>query len=106
MTAWLELADLAIEATRNVFGVEAVITPAATGIAETLTVIHDSSHTELTFAEHLQSASRPMIDIRLNDLTVTPLQGDVVVVDGTGYAITDVQPDGQGAAKLFLAESV
>ena len=102
MSTWLELADMAIVASRDVFGVAATFTPVSTGVAETLVAVHDSAHLELSFSEHIQSASRPMVDVRIDDLTVTPIQGDAVTVAGVGFVISDVQLDGHGAAKLFL----
>ena len=53
---------------------------------------------------------RPVLGIRLSDLVaagITPQQGDkVTVIDDAGgqtdYQVSNVDPDGQGAAKLSL----
>jgi hypothetical protein len=51
------------------------------------------------------SDNRPLLGIRYSDLDqagITPLQGDKVTIDGIDYQVSDVNTDGQGAAKLTL----
>ena len=45
---------------------------------------------------------RPVVELRLTDLGIDPLEGDEVVVDGVTYRIMDVQRDGHGSAALLL----
>lgn len=51
-----------------------------------------------------QTATSPMLDIRLAEFTIPPAKGDHITVDGTEYQVTDFQPDGQGRADLVLKE--
>lgn len=45
---------------------------------------------------------RPMLDVRLADLLPTvPAKEDEYTVRGVTYEVSEVRPDGQGAAKLF-----
>ncbi len=45
---------------------------------------------------------RPVVEIRMSDLGVDPMEGDEVIVDGVTYRIIDVHLDGHGSAVLFL----
>ncbi len=45
---------------------------------------------------------RPVVEIRIADLGVDPMEGDEVIVDGSTYRIIDIHLDGHGAAVLFL----
>lgn len=45
---------------------------------------------------------RPVVELREADITITPLEGDTVVVNEITYRILEVQPDGQGAVVLVL----
>lgn len=42
------------------------------------------------------------LGIKLADYAVVPIKGDGVTVNGNGYVIDQVRPDGQGGAKLVL----
>jgi len=100
------LADLANVAARDTFGQSVSYTPAATGIAESITAPFDAAHEVMSLdAEQPISSTAPVIDVRLADLSVAPAQGDLCTVGGTDYEVTDVQP-GQvgGTAHLMLVE--
>ena len=45
---------------------------------------------------------RPVVEIRIADLGIDPMEGDEVVVGGATYRIIDFHLDGHGAAVLFL----
>lgn len=48
---------------------------------------------------------QPILGIRLSDFTtagITPDQGDKVTIAGVDYQVSNVDPDGQGEAKLSL----
>ena len=48
------------------------------------------------------SMTQPSLDVRLSDFTEEPKQTDLLTVFDTEYEVIDVQPDGQGAARLVL----
>ena len=45
---------------------------------------------------------RPVVEIRLADLGIDPMDGDEVVVNEITYRILEIQPDGHGTASLIL----
>ena len=45
---------------------------------------------------------RPVVEVRLADLGIDPMEGDEVMVNEITYRILDVQLDGLGAAVLVL----
>lgn len=101
--AW-DLADAAILAARNEFGSTVVYTPAAGGGPYTLTAILDRPYqsTVISPAEVELAGRGPVLDLRLADLAVEPLQGDALTVDGGSYTVEEVEPDGRGGVKLLL----
>ena len=82
-------------------------TPTATSVAEEIRGVFDVA--KKVIVEDGSSApttsTRPSLWIRLEDLTVAPVQGDrFVPEDGATYEVTDVQRDGIGGADLFAFE--
>lgn len=72
-----------------------------------LIAVFDNGAKELSFHAGGEPVSdnRPLLGIRMSDLTnagITPDQGDKVTIDGTDYQVSDVNDDGQGAAKITL----
>ncbi len=107
---WLALADLATVAVRDTFS-EATdlvtFTPALTAIAESIVAPFDAAFESLELEGGVPFATtRPMLTVRLGDLSATPLQGDKFSARGQLYLVTEVQPDGNGAAHVFLIETV
>jgi hypothetical protein len=45
---------------------------------------------------------RPMVELRISDLGITPMEEDEVVINDITYRIMDVQPDGHGAVVLVM----
>lgn len=45
---------------------------------------------------------KPTLILRLADLPSPPLQGDRIEVDGQGFRVAEVRPDGDGGATLPL----
>lgn len=101
--AW-DLADAANLAVRNTFGSEVVYTPAAGGGPYTFTAVLDRPYQAVSMSPaEVELAGRgPVLDIRLADLPVAPVQGDALTVDGGSYTVEEVEPDGRLGAKLYL----
>jgi hypothetical protein len=70
----------------------------------TLTGVFDEAHHLMETSANSAPVSTiaPVLGVRLADLPVPPLQGDVIVVAGISYKIAVPQPDGQGGSKLIL----
>jgi hypothetical protein len=101
--AWANLADLAIKATRHVFGVPIVYTPALTGLPSAITAPFDEAAKRVVQqGDTWIEATCPLLTVRLADLPVMPAQHDAVTVAGHAYEVSSVEPDGQGCAKLYL----
>ncbi len=47
---------------------------------------------------------RPVVELRLVDLGIDPMDGDEVIVNNVSYRIMDVQPEGNGTVVLFLSQ--
>ncbi len=45
---------------------------------------------------------RPVVELRLSDLGVDPMEGDEMVISGITYRVIDVNNDGFGASVLVL----
>jgi hypothetical protein len=102
--AW-GLADLATKAARDEFGSEIVYTPVAGGGPFTLTATFDRAFEAVSLggADFEIASRRPILDLRLADLSVEPKTGDSLTVDGSNaYTVEEIEPDGRGSAKLFL----
>jgi hypothetical protein len=72
-----------------------------------IVAVFDDGAKELTFHANGEQVSdnRPLLGIRLSDLTkagITPNQGDKVTISGVDFQVSDINPDGLGAAKLTL----
>ena len=103
MGIWPAYADVATVASRDMYGVEVVITPQATGVPETIQMPFDRRWIEAgSAADSPGSDLASVLDVRLLDMTVAPAQDDPLTVNGIAYVIDDVQATGNGDAKLFL----
>jgi len=108
--AWATLADVTTKAVLRSFKTASAASyvPTATGVAESIDAIFDAAfETFDTDADQPMIVTRPMIDIRLADLSVAPAQGDAVTVSGVVYEVTEIQPQPSGlAARLFLTTGI
>ena len=107
------LAALAQDACQTVFGRDWTVsyTPAGKSAAALTCISFDPAHEQIEMQGEMPvSAVRPVLDVQLSDFVAAwgagtePKQHDLVTIDGTDYEVTDVQPDGHGAAKLVLVE--
>lgn len=105
---WGTLAAVATGTVRDTMRETALssYTPSSTGVPESIPVIYERAHEVFeTDGEQAFSARLPMIDIVLSDLTVAPLQDDLVTVGAIDYRVTDVQYIESGlSARLLLVE--
>ena len=107
------LAALAQDACQSVFGTDWTVsyTPAGELAAALVPISFDPAYEQLEMQGQVAvSAIKPVLDVQFADFVTlwgagtVPAQGDLVTIDGTDYEVTDVQPDGHGAAKLVLVE--
>lgn len=105
--AWNDAADDVLAACMDVFGDAHSVDFAAPVVVKsafgTGRGVFDAAHELVdTGGEFPVSTTAPVLGIRLSEFTVVPEMGNEVVIDGANYRIDDVQPDGQGGAKLML----
>lgn len=104
--AWPDIADRAIKATRDVFGLAVTYTPTSTGVGVSIVAPFDEAAQVVEMSGDIPvSATRPMLGVRLADLALMPVRGDRFTVDGTSYEVTDVRRDGQGAASVYAVRT-
>ena len=85
------------------FGIEATFKPAV-GSEFTLDVIFDNEHVGVDVGDEspVVSGQKPVARVRLSDFLTDPAQGDQIEIDSVDYNVTDIEPDGTGAADLIL----
>ncbi len=107
---WRTYANLCSETVRGALGLTATYTPISTGVAVPLIKApFDGAYEELVLLDGVpDSTTRPVWDAILADLPAYPELGDVVELTPVGdaaatrFIVQDIQPGGQGTAKLFL----
>ncbi len=111
MTDWSDALDDLQEACRDTFGVPVRYIPSVEkrpglgGAAIEITGIFDDNRetVNLMGGGGMEAVvPRPVVEIRIADLGIDPMEGDEVVVNEITYRILDVQTDGHGAAVLVL----
>ena len=116
MTDWTEAIANLQEACRDTFGVPVSYIPSVEkrpelgGMAIEITGIFDNARETVNLMAGGGRGGmetvipRPVVELRLADLGIDPMEGDEVVINSLTYTITDVQPDGHGTAVLFLSQ--
>jgi hypothetical protein len=107
-TGLLGLADLAVLACRNAFGVSVAYAPRASDVPETITAVFDDPHQVIVIEDSIaNSRTAPRLMVRADDLTTTPPRvEDTAVVEGQEYMVVDVQDGAQRRSwDLELVES-
>jgi hypothetical protein len=100
----VDFAAKVIEPALRVFGVDVAYTPIG-GSAATVRGIFDNAHREVILpgADGLAiSTTGPRLDVLLTSIPNGPSRGDTFAHEGVTYRVNDVQPDGQGGARLVL----
>jgi len=73
----------------------------------TIAAVWDAPHKAVDLATGELSDIEPSIGIRLADLpAAVDVDEDTLTIDGVGYRPTDLQPDGQGGARLALRKVI
>ena len=107
-TGLLGLADLAVVAVRNAFGVSVSYAPGASDVPETITAVFDDPHEVVVIEDSVaNSRTAPRLMVRADDLGSDPPQVlDHVEVEGQEYEVVDVQDGAQRRSwDLELVES-
>ena len=101
------LADAANLAARNEFASTVTYTPAAGGSYSIAALLgRPFEGIQLGGADVMIAGRKPVLDVRLADLPVTPIAGDELTVESADYVVEEVEPDGQGGVKLILSNGV
>lgn len=105
---WPEIADLALRATRDVFGVPVVYERAAVS-AEVDAIFSEPGTSRTLPSGVVVETTDPILAVRLADLSdfgSLAEQGDRWSVGGKTYRVARVVPDGTGGAELIGEEQV
>ncbi len=93
-------------ACRNTWGQPVTYTPVSTGIAESITAILDTRWIDVAGGgEASQSAQVATLQVRSDDLSVYPEQGDTLTTAGRNYRVDDVQTDNGDMPLLILGRA-
>lgn len=63
--------------------------------------IFDNEYYEMGIGDTAYSTTQPKVTVRTSDISNVG-QGDIVIVEGTTYTVSDIQPDGTGISILRL----
>ncbi|MBF0625841.1 MAG: hypothetical protein HQL82_13660 [Magnetococcales bacterium] len=113
MNDWQKAVDDLHSACRDTFGVPISYIPSLKnrpllgGVAHDLTGIFDEARETVSLMGGGSGGMetvvpRPVVELRQADISITPMEGDTVVVGEISYRILEVQPDGLGAVVLVL----
>ena len=102
----IDFADLVLGPAMATFAIPVTITPtvsqpsAAAYSAQGIWTVQD---VDVLLEDGSTIASKSYwLGIALGEFTIAPIKGDGVTLNGNGYLIDQVRPDGQGGAKLVL----
>lgn len=101
MTAWQSMTRNVLGAAMSTFGETVTWRPGLEGHRE-LTAIFRAAHAAVDLGQGAIATVDPELDVRLSDVGEPPREGDKVIVRGLSYRVSEVQPDGEGGAKLKL----
>lgn len=97
-------ADRAAHLDADEFGVEVAYTLAAGGAAVTIAGILDEPSAVVVMGERAGALdARVTLLCQSSDLPAGAGEGDHVAVDGRGFTVANLEPDGQGMTSLTLA---
>lgn len=72
----------------------------------TFSAIFDSAHFEIDEGASLISTKTPMFSARSADVNSASIEiGDALIINGTNYAVRDIQEDGTGVSEVYLHEA-
>ena len=113
MNDWQKAVGDLQSACRDTFGVPISYIPSVEkrpllgGVAHDLTGIFDEDRETVSLMGGGSGGMetvvpRPVVELRQADISITPMEGDTVMVGEISYRILEVQPDGQGVVVLVL----
>lgn len=100
--SWQETARRMVGTCTRIFGEQVTYLPRAGGSITLLGVFNDAWQEVDPDSGAVISSNRPVIGIRLADLSAAPTAGDRVRVRGIEYLVKDSQRDGEAGAILML----
>lgn len=96
--------DAVIEALKSVHG-ETIIFKGDGSLSHSFTGVFDESYTEPDPQTGQKITSqRPSVVLALGDLPARPEREDQFLIRGKLYLVRKIEPDGKGAARIFLSE--
>lgn len=102
MSLFSDYTKSALSVLLNVCGEMVIYRPLAGGVCAVRGVF-DANHTSIEIHDGATySTVAPVLGIRLSDFGSSPVQGDRFEIQNVPYDVTNVKPDGQGAAELTL----
>lgn len=91
------LFDSVLNTCNNVFGTDVAYTSSG-GSAVSIKGVFDNAYVEVEGVVTL----KPILRIKLSDLSAPPGKGDQVTVGTTVYRVSESRPDGYGGSTLIL----
>jgi hypothetical protein len=83
-----------------------IVYASGVGAAVPVDGVFDAAYRRENAGEAGVSTSEPAVFLRLEDLPSDPrTDSPTVTINGTAYAVREVEPDGDGGVRLFLQEA-
>jgi len=108
VTAWDTITERTARALQPVFGRSVTYYPITADPYTFVAIAFDEVFQSVEMAQaQVQVASRnPVLDVYLDDMSTEPEEGDELVVASKRYQVDEIQPSGNGDAKLILSRVV
>lgn len=104
---WGRAVNRLLGAAKREFGENVTYTPAnRPGPSFVVDGIFNEMYQEVDQGGVVVTSQQPNLGIRLSDFPNPPFNEDKVAIRGFMYKVIDVQPDGEGGAKLLLHQVV
>jgi len=103
MSSWTDLVDGILRETGKVFGETIRFIPSS-GASFDVVAVYDTRYTVESFdgmSTNVQTMTH-RLGVRLKEFSISPEEGDRIILREEGFRVIEVQPDGQGGAVLIV----